>query len=244
MGKKGIFSGNALKLIAAAAMLIDHVGVILLPQLLLLRIVGRIAFPIFAFMIAEGCRYTKNKARYLLVMLGVGGACQIALFLYNRSLEMNVLITFSLSVILIYAFQWVKETLFFRNVHVGALIGTILLCSALICGVGILGIYVDLDYGATGAMLPLFASLLHPPRHTGNTHFHRLDDPRLHALMMSVGMLILALDDGGIQFWSFLALPFLLLYSGKRGRWRLKYFFYVFYPAHLLLLQMLAWAIF
>lgn len=244
MEKKGIFSGNALKLIAAAAMLIDHVGVILLPQLLLLRIVGRIAFPIFAFMIAEGCRYTKNKARYLLVMLGVGGTCQLVLFLYNQSLEMNVLITFSLSVILIYAFQWVKETLFLGEIRAGHMVGSILLCSALVCGVGILGIYVDLDYGATGAMLPLFAAILHPPRCREGTHLHRLDDPRLHVLVMSVGMLLLALEDGGIQFWSFLALPFLLLYSGKRGRWRLKYFFYVFYPAHLLLLQMLAWAIF
>ena len=54
-------SNDRLKIIAAAAMLIDHIGAYLLPQVRILRIIGRIAFPIFAFMIAEGCRYTKNK---------------------------------------------------------------------------------------------------------------------------------------------------------------------------------------
>ena len=57
-------SGNALKIIAAITMLIDHIGVILLPQITLFRVIGRISFPIFAFMIAEGCAHTKNKLRY------------------------------------------------------------------------------------------------------------------------------------------------------------------------------------
>ena len=63
---KGILTGNHLKLIAAFAMLLDHVGILLFPQIRLLRILGRLAYPIFAFMIAEGCRYTKNKLRYFL----------------------------------------------------------------------------------------------------------------------------------------------------------------------------------
>lgn len=45
-------SGNALKLIAALTMLIDHIGVILLPNVAILRVIGRLAFPIYAFMIA------------------------------------------------------------------------------------------------------------------------------------------------------------------------------------------------
>ena len=62
---KGIFglSGNALKIIGAITMLIDHMGVVLFPGIAILRIIGRISFPIFAFMIAEGCRYTKNKLK-------------------------------------------------------------------------------------------------------------------------------------------------------------------------------------
>jgi len=44
-------------------MTVDHLGFILFPSLIILRIIGRIAFPIFAYMIAEGCRYTKNEKR-------------------------------------------------------------------------------------------------------------------------------------------------------------------------------------
>lgn len=239
-----VLSGNALKLIAALFMLIDHVGVMLLPELLILRILGRIAFPIFAFMIAEGCRYTRHRARYFFTLFCVGAACQIVLFIYNRSLEMNILLTFSLSVLLIYAFSWCKEEIFSPTPRAAMLFYQVTLFGALLCGTGILGMYVDLDYGASGALVPLFAALLHPPRNVQSTHLHRVDDPRLHALLMSLGLLILAIDDGGIQFYSFFALPLLLLYSGKRGRWRLKYFFYVFYPAHLLLLQVIDWVIF
>jgi hypothetical protein len=60
---RGFLTGNQLKLIAAGAMLADHVGLMFFPEAELLRIIGRLAFPIFAFMIAEGCKYTRNKLR-------------------------------------------------------------------------------------------------------------------------------------------------------------------------------------
>ena len=244
MAKGRCLSGNALKLIAAFFMLLDHIGVILLPHLVILRILGRLAFPIFAFMIAEGCRYTRHRARYFFMMFGVGAACQSVLFIYNRSLEMNVLLTFSLSVLLIYAFSWFKEEIFSAKPRAKLLLGRAALLGIMLCATGVLGMYADLDYGAEGALMPLFVALLHPPRNAEDTHLNRCDDPRLHVLAMVPGLLILALADGGIQFYSFFALPLLCLYSGKRGRWRMKYFFYVFYPAHLLLLQMIAWALF
>ena len=61
-------SSNALKLIALVSMTVDHIGLILFPQYRVLRIIGRIAFPIFAYMIAEGCRYTSNRIRYFLTI--------------------------------------------------------------------------------------------------------------------------------------------------------------------------------
>ena len=51
-------------------MVVDHVGVVLLPQLWLLRCVGRLAFPIYAFFLAQGFRYTKSQARYLARLAG------------------------------------------------------------------------------------------------------------------------------------------------------------------------------
>ena len=61
LGRNFGLSGNALKIIAAISMVIDHVGLMFFPTLKILRIIGRLAYPIFAFMIAEGCYYTKNK---------------------------------------------------------------------------------------------------------------------------------------------------------------------------------------
>jgi len=64
MTKIRFLSGNMLKIIAALAMLCDHVGLLFFPSQDIFRIIGRLAFPIFAFMIAEGCKYTRNKAKY------------------------------------------------------------------------------------------------------------------------------------------------------------------------------------
>ena len=58
-----------LKMIATVAMLIDHIGAVLFPQIEILRIIGRIAFPIFAYMIAEGCVHTKSKKKYFLTKI-------------------------------------------------------------------------------------------------------------------------------------------------------------------------------
>ena len=54
-------TNNQLKLIAMLSMLIDHVGMLLFPGVRVLRIIGRLAFPIFAYMIAEGCAHTRSR---------------------------------------------------------------------------------------------------------------------------------------------------------------------------------------
>lgn len=55
---------NQLKTIAAISMLIDHVGLTFFPELRILRILGRLAFPIFSFFVYEGFVYTRSKSRY------------------------------------------------------------------------------------------------------------------------------------------------------------------------------------
>ena len=96
-------TGNQLKLLALFAMTCDHVGLQLLPQFIILRIIGRLAAPLFAYMIAEGCRYTHNRGRYLGRLLGMAALCQIAYFAAMRSLYQCIFVTLSLSVCLIYA---------------------------------------------------------------------------------------------------------------------------------------------
>ena len=96
-------TGNQLKLLALFAMTCDHVGLQLLPQFIILRIIGRLAAPLFAYMIAEGCRYTHDRGRYLGRLLDMAALCQIAYFAAMRSLYQCIFVTLSLSVCLIYA---------------------------------------------------------------------------------------------------------------------------------------------
>lgn len=70
MERKGI-SQEALKLIACISMLIDHIGYAFFPYTLWLRYIGRLAFPIYCFLLSEGAHYTRNPGRYAL-RLGIG----------------------------------------------------------------------------------------------------------------------------------------------------------------------------
>ena len=215
-------SGNMLKIIAAVSMLIDHIGLIFFPYLRILRIIGRLAMPIFAYMIAEGCRYTKNKLRYFLGVFILGVFCQVVYMLAGGGWYLCMPLSFSLSILLIFALQGV-----FRGVKlwVLALIAGVVLVYRLTC-------LVHLDYGFWGCMLAVFAAM--------PMQWEKLDR-RWSVLSMGVAMIPLAQYLGSVQWWSFLALPILLLYNGKRGKLRMKYFFYIFYPAHLGLLQGLYW---
>lgn len=58
-----ILNNNQLKIIACIFMLIDYIGFFLYPEIIILRYIGRLAFPLFAFFIAEGAYYTKNKIK-------------------------------------------------------------------------------------------------------------------------------------------------------------------------------------
>ncbi len=103
-----------------------------------------------------------------------------------------------------------------------------------VIGVYLLNLWLEMDYGFWGAMTPVFAGALMDRR-------DNRDRNRLYVLMLCVGLLAVSMRYGGIQYWSFMAVPLLLLYSGRRGKWRMKYFFYVFYPAHLAILQIILW---
>ena len=222
-------SGNALKIIAAFSMLADHAGFLFFPQTEGLRIVGRLAFPIFAFMIAEGCRYSRNRLRYFLSVFLLGVTCQVVYTIAGSDGRMNVLITFSLSIALICLLQTAKERM--------SAVWWLLFAAAVI-GFQFLLQYIWVDYGFWGVMTPLFASLFQTRR---GFPTHKYDRHTVHVVALAMGLAMLAHALGGIQVYGLLAIPVLLLYSGQRGKWKLKYFFYLFYPLHLAALQILAW---
>lgn len=219
-------SGNALKIIAAAAMVLDHAGLMFFPGNEVLRILGRLAFPIFAFMIAEGCKYTRNRLRYFLQLFTLAVVCQIVYFFVDGSLYLSILFTFSLSLLMIFALQhWKAQPSAGRAAIFLLSVGSVWLLNRIF----------TIDYGFWGCMVPLFAALPH------GTAYDRIP---VSVATLSLGLLLLAISLGGWQMWALAALPLLLLYSGKRGKAKMKFFFYVFYPAHLAILQLLAWLIF
>lgn len=107
--KRWGLSGSTLKIVACVLMLCDHIGARLLPQYRILRIIGRLAFPIFAFCIAEGCRYTRHKWKHLGLIFGFGAVWEALLIYYYKEWDGNIFLTFSLSILLIYLWQWVKK---------------------------------------------------------------------------------------------------------------------------------------
>lgn len=221
-----MLTGNTLKILAAIAMVCDHAGLMFFPRLTILRIIGRLAYPIFAFMIAEGCKYTRNKHRYFGMIFLLATLCQIVYFFVDGTLYLSILFTFSLSILTVYALQYFKAK---KNALSAAVFFTA------VAGVWLLNQIFVIDYGFWGCMVPVFAAVFH------NTKYDR---PGVHILMLGAGLLLLSADVGGIQIWSLLTLPLLLCYNGRRGKWKMKYFFYIFYPAHLVILQVIQWLIF
>lgn len=212
-------SGNQLKLLALVTMTIDHIGMVLFPHQMIWRIIGRLAFPIFAYFIAEGCRYTGNRKKYLLTMAALAAICQLVYFFALGSLYQCVLVTFSLAILWIYALD-------------GAVKGNTVTSWLAAAGVSIAVIFVsvflprllggtdfDIDYGFWGILLPVL------------TYFPKNKWRRL--AVFALVLVSLCLTIGGVQWFSLLTLIPLALYSGKRGKRRLKNLFYIYYPAHL-----------
>ena len=91
---KGL-TNNQLKVLALIFMTVDHVGMILSPWSSWMRVVGRLAFPIFAFLIAEGCRHTRSMGKYLGCMALLALGCQLVDYFQRGSLYQSILVTCS-----------------------------------------------------------------------------------------------------------------------------------------------------
>lgn len=214
-------SATGLKLLALVTMTIDHIGFMFFPGVALFRIIGRLAYPIFSFMIAEGCRYTRSKKKYFLSVFLMALLCQVVYFIADGSLYMCVLVNFSMAILIIYAQQ-----AFNRNRALWWMPALLLLGLVLVCGVlpeRLAAYGFRIDYGFCGVLLPVIIS--------------QSREPRLRLALTALGLVMVALPMGGVQWWGLLALFPLALYNGKPGRLRLKYFFYLYYPLHLAALE-------
>lgn len=232
-GSFGI-SGSALKLIAVISMLIDHTAghflvhyafankVILeimghkITLLVILRkFIGRLAFPIFCFLIVEGFLHTKSRLKYALNLGIFAIISEVPWDLLHRGQyfnikTQNVLFTLLFGLLGIWALECFKEE---KWKSILILVGLLMVSS-----------YAHADYGVKGYGLVVA--------------LYGLRESRL--LQAIVGSALTSWR-AGIAF-----IP-IALYNGERGFIKgkvMKYFFYAFYPAHILALYLLQRAVF
>ena len=209
MEKIACLNGFHLKCIAILSMAVDHTGAVLFLGELWFRYVGRLAFPVFCFLIVEGFRHTHDVYRYM---------TRLAVFALLSEIPYDL------------AFRGVFLEGDYQNVFFTLLIGigmmkllsmTILWPEKMVIVLFAmwLSVIVRSDYNYRGILLIFM--------------FYVFREQRVFAA--AAGGLWNFLYQGVIQRYGVISVIPILLYNGKPGR-RMKYFFYIFYPAHLLLL--------
>ncbi len=94
-----------LKLVALITMTIDHIGMFIFPGNPIFRIIGRIAFPIFAFLIVEGYKHTKSFPKYVTRILVLGVISQILFFIFLKETTLNILFTLGIALLALKSFE-------------------------------------------------------------------------------------------------------------------------------------------
>lgn len=227
-------SSFVLKIIAVICMFCDHLGDVGLRYLSVMNIIGRIAFPLFAFQLVVGYKNTSNLKKYAIRLITFALISQIpfSIFSYiiNGSLfSLNIFFTLAFGLMVLFIFENFDNK-FFKYLLIALIL--------------VLAHFAKVDYGAWGVFIIFFIYLFCPTLNKDTKM-----DKRLQYFIFLFGFLILCLlkyseyfgQMSYIYLISIIAFTFLpsilmLFYNGKKGRsW--KYFFYVFYPLHLTILD-------
>lgn len=214
-----LLSGSALKIIAVVSMIIDHCAYYLMDGNTMaydvMRCFGRIAFPVFAFLVAEGFAHTRNRMRYFLSLLLFAAVSEVPWYLLNGADGThNVMFTLALGVSALAAFERLRG-------HRALVIAAILLAtlSAEVSG---------LDYGWRGIVVILIFHLFKSKKYYQSARLLQL--AFAFPFMLHYGII-----------GALLACSVILLYDGTRGIIRgkvAKYGFYAIYPVHLIIIKL------
>lgn len=221
--KKNGLTQEGLKLIACVSMLIDHIGYVFLPGYGM-RLIGRFAFPIYCFLLAEGSCYTRHPGKYGLRLLVGALLAEIPYdLLFFRGLTLghqNVMITLLLGFVMLECMK-----------HMNGLWKYVTLVPFYL-----MANFLNTDYGGMGvALIALFA-------------WSR--EMQCGWIIQAVGMAILFRNRFMVTMWSMriplqmagiLALIPIHCYSSRKlSRSKvLQWVFYLFYPVHLAVLLLL-----
>ena len=231
--KVRVLNGNFIKIVAAIAMLIDHIGLLFFPDVVSFRVIGRISMPLFAMMFAEGCRYTRSKFRHVFLVAVLGIAYSIVFYLFSQELYFSILTMFTFSALMIYAYQAFQKSVF-EEKDVSLSVCTAAIFIGLVAFTYLFCMRFNVDYGFWGCMLPVFP-LLFDLKEVGKGWW--TDNYYVRLGCFAIALLIHCLaSPWTISYFAFLSFIPLLLYNGRRGKLKLKSFFYVFYPSHLVVL--------
>ncbi len=202
---------DTLKLIALTTMLIDHMGYLLFPQYFILRIIGRISFPIFAYLIAQGVNRTSDPLSYALRLLSLGLISQVPYNLFTH----HPLLSFNAPNIFFTLFAGLLMLLCLKHESIAVKPFSLLLL--------LIAAPLNLSYSYYGMLLILVFYLF-----------------EAKPLRLAGGMFFASLQyyvqfNHSSQFYALAVLP-LILWPPKLGIRVHKWVGYLFYPVHLLLL--------
>lgn len=218
-----------LKIIAAITMVIDHIGVIFLYPGTdiydIFRSIGRISFVLFAYLLAEGFHKTKDVNKYLLRIAVFAAGIEVVLIAYYFISKENMILTFNIFWTLLAGL--VSLYLFYKKNHWYKL---------LIIPLVFISEFIHLSYGAYGVLMILLFGV-YQNKITNVLHLIFLN------LLFVQSPFSSDLDFNPkypeMQWFSLIALVFILLYNQKMGKYKMKWFFYLFYPGHLLVLYLI-----
>ena len=232
MQRVRVLNGFHLKLIAICTMFIDHMGHTLFPGVMWLRCIGRVAFPIFCFLIAEGCVYTHDRKKYALRLLVFALLSEIPYNLMNSGMiwdpyDQNVLWTLLTGALVCWLIDWaLKKCTPLSFVLTGA---------AMVAAYWLLEAFRT-DYGGWGMLLvAAFYGVHRAP-----------SGAVVKMIAQAFGLAFFSLGVMGgylsIELWSLVSLAPIWLYNGQRGfsHKAVQYGFYAFYPVHILILSLIA----
>lgn len=219
-------SGTRLKLIACVAMAIDHTAVALVgPGLIyeLMRGIGRLAFPVFCLGIAEGARYTRDWRRYLARLLLMAVVSEVPFdFVVGGapvySAHQNVMWELAAALVAVRLLMWADSTEP-RSVRIPAFALAVSVALAIAFAAEV----ACLDYGFLGIALVCVLWAL-----------------RSHRVARAVAPSLVLAEE---LPWVVAGSALIAFYDGTRGQTRHPWLFYLFYPAHLLAIALVAWVL-
>lgn len=200
-----------LRIIALITMVIDHVGLVFFPDYFIFRIIGRLAFPLFAFGIAQGYLHTKNLSKYLQRILLLALISQPIFYLLLNQEALNICFTLTLGLSAIYLYDKGKEWW----IKVFGILSIL-----------ILGQWLNVEYGAYGILLILC--------------FHIFRNNILLILFGSLLVFAQTLLNYDQILNLFAIIPLFLVYYIKDINFKInKWVQYLFYPVHLLIIYLI-----